>query len=103
MTHGLDTGFMVAAEVAEHPGHADARAKLGDLLSAGDVGAITPQVQAEFIHIVTDSRRFSQPLDLVAAHQLAGPWWNAKNVVHVFPFAVLGVFSFVTPRPAVTP
>ncbi len=28
MIHGLDTGFLVAAEVTEHAEHADARATL---------------------------------------------------------------------------
>jgi predicted nucleic acid-binding protein len=28
MIHGLDTGFLVAAEVREHGAHADARATL---------------------------------------------------------------------------
>jgi hypothetical protein len=29
--------------------------------------AIAPQVLAEFIHIVTDHRRFTEPLDITAA------------------------------------
>ena len=43
MIHGLDTGFLVAAEVREHAAHADARATLSQVLSAGDVIAIAPQ------------------------------------------------------------
>ncbi len=54
MIHGLDTGFLVAAEVREHAAHADARATLAQVLSAGDFIAIAPQVLAEFIHVVTD-------------------------------------------------
>lgn len=57
MIHGVDTGFLVAAELLEHAEHADARATLSRLLGAGDQIAIAPQVLAEFIHIVTDSRR----------------------------------------------
>jgi predicted nucleic acid-binding protein len=53
MIHGLDTGFLVAAEVREHSAHAGARAKLAQVLSAGDVIAIAPQVLAEFIHVVS--------------------------------------------------
>ena len=71
MIHGLDTGFLVAAEVTEHTEHAGARSTLARLLSAGDLIAIAPQVLAEFIHIVTDPRRFAQPLDMSAARQLA--------------------------------
>ncbi len=70
MTHGIDTGFLVAAEVVEHSAHTDARSTLGRLIAAGELIAIAPQVLAEFIHIVTDSRRFSSPLDVDAQHHL---------------------------------
>lgn len=85
MIRGLDTGFLVAAEVLEHVNHFAARDKLERLLSAGDQIAIAPQVLAEFIHIVTDPRRFSQPLDIVDAIRVADLWWTAQEVVHVFP------------------
>jgi predicted nucleic acid-binding protein len=85
MMHGLDTGFLVAAEVLEHGDHAAARATLARLLAAGDLLAVAPQVLAEFIHIVTDRRRFTQPLDIFAARQLAEQWWTARETVRVFP------------------
>ncbi len=85
MIHGLDTGFLVAAEVTEHAEHIAARDTLARLISAGDLIAIAPQVLAEFIHIVTDPRRFAQPLDMTAARQLAEEWWTAREVVRVFP------------------
>src|SRR5260370_227955 len=85
MIHGLDTGFLVAAELKEHSEHTDARATLARLLGAGDLIAVAPQVLAEFIHIVTDSRRFVHPLDMTAARQLAEQWWTARQIVHVFP------------------
>jgi predicted nucleic acid-binding protein len=85
MIHGLDTGFLVAAEVAEHNDHKAARTKLAALIGAGDRIAIAPQVLAEFIHVVTDPRRFTKPLDVAAAHQAAQQWWTANEVVHVFP------------------
>jgi len=61
MIHGLDTGFLVAAEIIEHADHAAAQGVLARLMAAGDVIGIAPQVLAEFIHIVTDSRRFAKP------------------------------------------
>src|SRR5262245_53762809 len=85
MIHRLDTGFLVAAEVLEHAEHAAARDTLAQLVSAGELVAIAPQVLAEFIHIVTDPRRFKQPLDVAEAQRLAGQWWTAREVVHVFP------------------
>jgi predicted nucleic acid-binding protein len=87
MIHGLDTGFLVAAEVLEHAEHVAARDTLARLISAGDLIAIAPQVLAEFIHIVTDPRRFTQPLDIMAARQFAEQWWTARKVVRVFPDA----------------
>jgi hypothetical protein len=44
---------------------------LGFELTAGDLLAIAPQVLAEFIHIVTDPRRFAQPLEMTAVRRLA--------------------------------
>lgn len=88
MIHGLDTGFLVAAEVAEHLEHVAARDLLARILAAGDQIAIAPQVLAEFIHVATDSRRFAQPLDISAARQLSERWWTAHEVVRVFPTGV---------------
>ena len=64
MIYGVDTGFLVAAEVVEHPDHLAARAKLADFSLAGDLLARVPQVLAEFVHVVTDARRFGQPRNL---------------------------------------
>lgn len=85
MIHGLDTGFLVAAEIEEHAQHASARATLAQVVSASGTIGIAPQVLAEFIHIVTDPRRFTKPLDMTTARQLAVQWWTAREVVRVFP------------------
>jgi predicted nucleic acid-binding protein len=85
MIHGLDTGFLVAAELAEHPEHVAARNTLTRLLTAGDLIAIAPQVLAEFMHVVTDPRRFAQPLDMTVARRLAEQWWGARETAQVFP------------------
>jgi predicted nucleic acid-binding protein len=42
MIHGLDTGFLVAAEVKEHADHAAARATLSRIATTGDCIAIAP-------------------------------------------------------------
>ena len=80
MTHGIDTGFLVAAEVAEHPDHNDARLKFRNFRKAGDRFGLAPQVLAEFIHIVTDSKRFSHPLTMEAALDRAESWWLSPEV-----------------------
>jgi predicted nucleic acid-binding protein len=57
------------------------------VLATGDSIAIAPQVLAEFVHIVTDSRRFKMPLGINAAIGIAQQWWTAKEVVQTFPDA----------------
>jgi predicted nucleic acid-binding protein len=101
MVHGLDTGFLVAAEVVEHADHTAARHTLARLVAAGDRVAIAPQILAEFIHVVTDPRRFAQPLQMDDARHLTQQWWTAREVDRVFPneaatqqiLAWLGQFS----------
>jgi predicted nucleic acid-binding protein len=57
----LDTSFLLAVQIVEHAHHADALRLLAELLAPGDRMAIAPQVLAEFVHVVTDERRFLQP------------------------------------------
>jgi predicted nucleic acid-binding protein len=98
MTHGIDTSFLVAAEVISHAEHARTRAQFQKFLKAGDNFALAPQILAEFIHVVTDPRRFSAPLELQQAIERAEIWWNAAEVVHVFPTAesTLLFFNWLT-------
>ena len=46
---------------------------------------ITPQVVAEFVHIVTDGRRLSNPLTVAQALQRAQVWWDAEDVDRALP------------------
>lgn len=85
MTHGLDTDFLVAAEVRDHPFHGTADALLTSLLDQGHDFALAPQTLAEFIHVVTDARRMPQPLSMAEAIARAEHWWQAAEVVRVFP------------------
>jgi predicted nucleic acid-binding protein len=79
MTHGFDTGFLVAFEVTDHPDHAAARARMRVCHSNGDDFALAPQVLAEFIHVVTDQRRFTSPLAIDAALLRAQAWWARRK------------------------
>ena len=85
MHRGLDTTFLVQAEVQKHPGHDAARDKLDTLLKRGDTLVLAPQVLAEFIHVVTDPRRFSEPLSVGQARSRAEAWWSAREVSHAMP------------------
>ena len=40
---------------------------------------------AEFLHLVTDPRRFTRPLTMHEARDKARFWWAAREVQHVFP------------------
>jgi predicted nucleic acid-binding protein len=85
MTHGIDTDFLVAVEVREHPFHLMADALLTDLLAKGHDLAVAPQTLAEFIHVVTDDKRMPRPLGMAEAIHRATHWWQAAEVVRVFP------------------
>lgn len=85
MTHGIDTDFLVAVEIREHPFHGPADALLQSLLEDGHDLALAPQTLAEFIHVATDPRRMPQPLAMADAIRRAEDWWQAAEVVRVFP------------------
>jgi len=53
VTHGIDTSFLVAAEVTGHADHVAARTLAVSLRNQGDRFAVAPQALAEFAHIVT--------------------------------------------------
>jgi len=82
---GIDTTFLVQAEVAEHPGHAQAHALLDRHLRAKAVFVLAPQVLAELVHVITDGKRFTRPLTMSAALARADQWWHADEVRHAFP------------------
>jgi predicted nucleic acid-binding protein len=85
MTHGIDTDFLVAVEVADHPFHASADTLLTRLLNDGHELALAPQTLAEFIHVVSDARRMPKPLAMTEAISRAEHWWQAAEIVRVFP------------------
>ncbi len=86
MVRAVDTTFLVQLEVREAAGHEKARAFLDSaVLAPGNPLALTPQVLEEFIHVVTDPRRFEKPLDVGEALDKADTWWRAAEVRHLFP------------------
>ena len=85
MTHGIDTDFLVALEITDHPFHLPADRLLAELLNQGHDFAVAPQTLAEFIHIVTDSKRMPNPLSMSDAISRAEQWWDAEEVIRVFP------------------
>lgn len=96
MTHGIDTDFLVAVEIRDHPGHQLAVALLNRLLDGGHNLAVAPQILAEFIHVVTDAKRMPEPLSVPEAILRAEHWWHAAEVRRVFPDGQ-GVVDFSFP------
>jgi len=85
MNVAIDTDFLVRLNIAEHPGRPKALIVRDHHLDAGDRFALTPQVLSEFIHVVTDPRRFERPLSMDTALMRAEKWWNAAEVIHLLP------------------
>ena len=85
MRHGFDTSLLVAHEVAGHAGHAGVRQRVRELRNAGESLAIAAQVVTEFVHIVTDAKRFSAPLTMEQALERAQAWWDSPDVERVEP------------------
>jgi predicted nucleic acid-binding protein len=83
---GADTTFLVQLELVELPSHRAAHELLRrEVVEPGVPLALAPQVLAEFIHVVTDPRRFQKPLTIGEAIAKAKFWWNAAEVQQVFP------------------
>lgn len=60
---GVDTTFLIQLELIELPAHLAAHELLQrEILQPQVPLALAPQVLAEFIHVVTDPRRFQKPL-----------------------------------------
>ncbi|HMO51703.1 MAG TPA: PIN domain-containing protein [Kiritimatiellia bacterium] len=83
MINGLDTTFLVEMEVLGHPHHGWARNLFREARARGERFALTPQVIAEFIHVITDSRRFTKPLLISEAVERADRWWRAPEIVQM--------------------
>lgn len=83
---GADTTFLVQLELRETPGHAAAQSLLQrEILGPGIPLGLAPQVLAEFIHVVTDPRRFQHPLTMEQAIAKARFWWQAAEVKPLLP------------------
>lgn len=77
---GLDTGILVAHAIIEHPLHVTVRKWLEVKLDQGETFSITSGILAEFIHVVTDHRRFENPLTMSQALDLGRFWSKAREV-----------------------
>jgi predicted nucleic acid-binding protein len=77
----VDTNVLVDAHVPGGPRHTRARDYLLQQLQISDVVlVVTPLVVQEFVHIVTDSRRFVPCAAMAEALELAGDYLSRDNV-----------------------
>ena len=81
MRRGLDSNVLVAAHVPGHPSHAPVRRfLLNAARSSEDTLVVTPLVLHEFVHVVTDPRRFDPPIAMSEALAIAGLYLGRSNV-----------------------
>jgi predicted nucleic acid-binding protein len=83
---GIDTDVLVSWLVKVSPRHVDARRLIeSQVRERGGLIALTPLVVQEFLHVVTDPRRFEEPLSMPEAIQRIGEIWESEEVVRILP------------------
>jgi predicted nucleic acid-binding protein len=81
MRRGLDTNVLIKAHMPDLPDHVKVRSFLLGQLADEDVTlVITPVILHEFVHIVTDGRRFVPPVSMTDALAVAHVYLDHTNV-----------------------
>jgi predicted nucleic acid-binding protein len=78
---GIDTPFLIAHTIIEHPDHQRAVNCCTRLLDDNQNFALCPTVIDEFLHVATDPKRFEAPLKMTKAVQLAKSWINSRETL----------------------
>ena len=84
-TIGVDTDVLVNWAVVQARHHRAVRQWVDGVLSADNRLGLTHQVIYEFTHVVTDGRRFEQPLAIDEAVGFVRSLWSSREVVRVVP------------------
>ena len=84
MRVGIDTDFLVCLSVREHQRHQAALLLHDRLLERGAIWVLVPQIVSEFLHVVTDGKRFEKPLTMEEG-LIAVDYW-------------IGVSDFISPE-----
>lgn len=86
MILALDTDVLVAWTIREAAAHETVKAWVRRNVQAQDVRfGLVPQVAHEWLHVVTDPRRFESPLAMENALDLLGRLAESREVVSVLP------------------
>ena len=64
---GLDCNILVQLAMEDHVAHLATLRKVNSEIAQGNQLILTPQVVNEFLHVVTDARRFAPPLTMTDA------------------------------------
>lgn len=82
---GLDSNILVQRADIDHPFHAATLAAIDRELQNGQTLLLEPSVIAEFLHVITDSRRLAQPLSMPAALDWIAAFRKNPSITTVFP------------------
>jgi predicted nucleic acid-binding protein len=78
---GVDTNVLIYAHIPELPQHKVVGSYLLNQLAQDDVTLfVTPGILHEFVHVITDSRRFEPPVAMKDALAAARSYLNRTNV-----------------------
>jgi toxin-antitoxin system PIN domain toxin len=81
VTYGIDTNVLIYAHLTSFAEHQRVHAFLLSYLNEPEVTlAVTPLVLHEFLHVVTDAKRFSPPLDMSEAITVVNLYLGRSNV-----------------------
>lgn len=81
MKRGLDTNVLIYAHIPSFEQHGRVKRFLEEQLEDPDVTlVVSPGILHEFIHIVTDARRFENPLTMSEASAVASLYVNSSNI-----------------------
>lgn len=81
MKRGLDTNILIYAHIPAFEIHGRVRRFLLDQLQTPEITlAVTPSILHEFIHVVTDPRRFEAPLTMGEAAAVARLYLGKANI-----------------------
>jgi predicted nucleic acid-binding protein len=83
---GIDTDVLVAWAMEGSSRHEVVRQLIErEVREGGLLLGVTPQVVHEFLHVVTDPRRFENPLPMPSALRIARALWESEEVVQILP------------------
>ena len=78
----VDTNILIYAHLPSFDEHAQARSYLMKLLSdAASTLVVTPAILHEFVHVITDGRRFDPPIKMAEAIALARLYLRQPRVI----------------------